>query len=57
MSPNNTTTQKITGVPADKLQSKINQIKADPNYISHKTISEDNEGKFWTIEVTLRVAN
>ena len=57
MCPNNTTIQKITGVPADKLQSKIKQIQADPDYISHKTIPEDNEEKFWTIEVTLRVAN
>ena len=51
----NSISQKITGVPKDKLQSKINQIKADPDYIRHEIISEDTDAKFWTIKVELKV--
>jgi putative lipoic acid-binding regulatory protein len=57
MDQNNTRIERLTGVPASRLEAKVVQFKADPDYISHKTIKEDAEGKFWTIEVTLKAVN
>ncbi len=56
MDQNNTRIERLTGVPANRVQAKVAQYKADPDYISHRVVPEGSDGKFFTIEVTLRAS-
>ena len=50
----NTRIERLTGIPAGRVQGIVALYKADPDYISHKVIPEDAGGTTFTIEVTLR---
>lgn len=46
--------ERVTGVPADRVEAKIAQYKADPDYISHTSTPENPQKTTYTIEVTLK---
>ena len=49
---NDTEIKRMTGIPNVQVSEMVNDLMADPRYISHKVIEEGN-GKS-TIEVTFR---
>ena len=54
MGPDKTKVERLTGVPANRVDATIAQYRADPNYISHTSTPEDSQKTTYTIEVTLR---
>jgi hypothetical protein len=54
MAPQPFRIERLTGVPAARVEAIILIYKADPEYISHTTRPEDNPPTLYTIEVRLK---